>query len=92
MSLHADQYMDLIGFYLGFDLIYFWFQQWVLIISRQPAGREIVKCIPCMGACLRECVCHIFKKGCTSHWLFSPIQCFMTLLLMSFHLMLFFQT
>ena len=20
--------------------------------------------------CVRECVCHVFKKGCTSHWLF----------------------
>ena len=41
---------------------------------------------------VRESVCHIFKKGCTlvvSPW---PFQCFMTLLLMSFHLMLFFQT
>ena len=39
-------------------------------------------------AWVRECVCHFFKKGCVvSAW---PFQCFMTLLLMSFHLMLFF--
>ena len=41
-----------------------------------PAGREIIKRIPCVCACVRACVrvllsvCHAFIKGCTSHWLF----------------------
>ena len=39
---------------------------------------------------VRECVCHVFKKGLyitlvVSPW---PFQCFMTLLFMSFYLML----
>ena len=37
-----------------------------------PAGREIIKRIPCVCACVRVLlsVCHAFIKGCTSHWLF----------------------
>ena len=37
-----------------------------------PAGREIIKCIPCVRACVRVLlsVCHAFIEGCTSHWLF----------------------
>ena len=34
-----------------------------------PAGREIIKRILCVCACVIECV-SCFYKGCTSHWLF----------------------
>ena len=37
-----------------------------------PAGREIIKRIPCVRACVHVLwsVCDAFIKGCTSHWLF----------------------
>ena len=28
-----------------------------IFISRRPAGREIIKHIPCVGVCVRACVC-----------------------------------
>ena len=36
-----------------------------IIIPRQSAGQDIIKAF-------RVCVsvCHVFKKDCTSHWLF----------------------